>query len=172
MEQEIEKIPEEPVKAGAGRRKGHHVGRWLLALALLVLAVVSILSISQRSKETYEYQFVVAPDTVSQATVGLENISVTHRWTFLGGLCPKIVLCAVADVPGTKVRYGQFVFKDEDDREWNYADATRHRGHHYWLTLRDIPEGKVVGCMFVAVTQDGRKLKSELYAFSTQKMSE
>ncbi|MCR4964652.1 MAG: hypothetical protein K6A41_03240 [Bacteroidales bacterium] len=168
MSEEIQKVPREP-KANGSSRRPTSIWRWIILVACILLLVVGILHVTQQRKETYEYHFTVQKDTANLAEVGIEEINITHRWTPMGGLYPKITIRGLAKVDGTDIRYAQFVYKTDKEREWNVADANRHNGDHYTLILRDIPEGRILACMLIAVTKDGRKITSEPYAFHTKR---
>ncbi|MBO4488084.1 MAG: hypothetical protein J5741_00310 [Bacteroidales bacterium] len=158
--------------APAPARKPSRAWLWVLLAAVVVALILGVLRISQQRKETYEYHFTVQTDTLNKAAVGLEEIIITHRWTPMGGLFPKVVLHGVAKVDGADVKYGQFVFMTDKDPVPTIVDPTRRKEGHYWVTLRDIPEGRIVNCRFVVMTKDGRKISSDPYIFNTKRETE
>ncbi|MBR4135912.1 MAG: hypothetical protein IKU03_05850 [Bacteroidales bacterium] len=169
MNEDVEKVDKLVGINTPSRRHPVSAWRWILLAVLLLALVIALMQITQQRKETYEYHFNISEDTVERAKVGLEDVSIVHRWTPMGGILPKITLHGVAEVEGTTVRYVQFVYKTDQEREWNVADPTRHKGSSYGLVLRDIPKDRILACMVVAVTKDGRKITSEPYAFHTKR---
>lgn len=171
MTNEIEKhIDNAP--APAPKRRPSRAWAWVLLAAVLLAMVVGVLNVTQQHKESYEYHFDVPKDTLEQAVVGLQEVTITYRWTPIGGMFPKITLHGIAKVDGTDVQYGQFVFVTDRDSVPTIVDPTRRKDGHYWVTLRDIPEGRIVTCRFMVTTKDRRKISSDAYVFNTNREAE
>ncbi|MBO7490805.1 MAG: hypothetical protein J6T59_00015 [Bacteroidales bacterium] len=171
MSNEIEKITDNVTAASSDRRPSR-AWAWVLVAAVILALTIAVLNMTQKNKESYEYHFNVQRDTVEQAVVGLQEVSIIYRWTPVGGLFPKIILHGIAMVDGADVKYGQFVFVTDKDPVPTIVDPTRSKDGHYWVTLRDLPEGRIVTCRFMAVTKDGRKIYSDSYVFNTNREAE
>ncbi len=145
--------------------------RWpvLLAVVLIVFVLGWILHVSQQRKEQYIYYFQMPQNEQLAVNVGIADITVTHRWSPVGGVYPKVELHAKTEIDNDEVRYLQFVYRADNDREWNASDPTRRKKDDYWLVLRDIPNNRILSCYVLVVTQSGQKYVSETYVFNTMK---
>lgn len=168
MSEEMEKLTDTAGTSVPDRRPSR-AWVWVLVAVVILALTVAVLNMTQKNKESFEYHFNVQRDTVEQAVVGLQEVSIVYRWTPVGGMFPKITLHGIAMVDGADVRYGQFVYVTDKDPVPTIVDPTRSKDGHYWVTLRDMPEGRIVTCRFMAVTKDGRKVYSDSYVFNTKR---
>ena len=153
-------------------------GLWLYVVLFVVIATSIFLVVEKRKSFEVETNKVICikqqPEKIDgkDITFGLVEITVDPAWTMLSGSHPTVTFHGYAESVNEKIKYAQFAYHTQQHPEMYIVDATKRKGNHFHVKIRDLKPEDTGICYFIIVTNKSKYASKPLSFKIPQKTSE